>query len=71
MKEIELRQVFKAERKRQNKSQLQVARRAGVSTNTVYNFESNPNYNTTFRTAEGIARALGYRIVWTLERLDK
>ena len=71
MKEKQLREVLKAERKRQNKSHLQVARRAGVCENTVLAFENDANYNTTFRTAEGIARALGYRIVWTLERLDK
>lgn len=71
LKEKQLREVLKAERKRQNKSRLQVARRAGVCENTVLAFENHPKYNATFRTAEGIARALGYRIVWTLERLDK
>lgn len=71
LKEKQLREVLKAERKRQNKSRLQVARRAGVCENTVLAFENHPKYNSTFRTAEGIARALGYKIVWTLERLDK
>lgn len=71
MNERGLRTTLKAERKRQNKSRLQVARRAGVCENTVLAFENHPKYNTTFRTAEGIARALGYRIVWTLERADK
>lgn len=71
MNETGLRTTLKAERKRQNKSRLQVARRAGVCENTVLAFENHPKYNTTFRTAEGIARALGYRIVWTLERADK
>ena len=71
MNETGLRTTLKAERKRQNKSRLQVARRAGVCENTVLAFENHPKYNTTLRTAEGIARALGFRIVWTLERLDK
>jgi len=71
LKEKQLREVLKAERKRQNKSRLQVARRAGVCENTVLAFENHPKINTTFRTAEGIARALGYRIVWTLEKVDK
>ena len=71
MNETGLRTTLKAERKRQNKSRLQVARRAGVCENTVLAFENHPKYNTTLRTAEGIAKALGFRIVWTLERLDK
>ena len=71
MTETGLRTTLKAERKRQNKSRLQVARRAGVCENTVLAFENHPKYNTTFRTAEGIAKALGYRIVWTLEKVDK
>ena len=71
MNETGLRTTLKAERERQNKSRLQVARRAGVCENTVLAFENHPKYNTTFRTAEGIAKALGFRIVWTLERLDK
>ena len=71
MNETGLRTTLKAERKRQNKSRLQVAERAGVCENTVLAFENHPKYNTTFRTAEGIARALGYRIVWTLEKVDK
>ena len=71
MTETGLRTTLKAERERQNKSRLQVARRAGVCENTVLAFENHPKYNTTFRTAEGIAKALGFRIVWTLERLDK
>lgn len=71
MNEAGLRTTLKAERKRQNKSRLQVARRAGVCENTVLAFENDPKYNTTFRTAEGIAKALGYQIVWTLERADE
>ena len=71
MNETGLRTTLKAERKRQNKSRLQVARRAGVCENTVLAFENHAKYNSTFRTAEGIARALGYRIVWTLEKVDK
>ena len=71
MTETRLRTALKAERQRQNKSRLQVGRQAGVCENTVLAFENDPKYNTTFRTAEGIARALGYRIVWTLEKVDK
>ena len=66
MTEKQLREVLKAERKRQNKSRGQIANAAGICENTVYSFEHVPEYNSTFRTAVKIADALGYVIKWEL-----
>ena len=59
MTETGLRTTLKAERKRQNKSRLQVARRAGVCENTVLAFENHPKYNTTLR---GGRHSEGFRL---------
>jgi DNA-binding phage protein len=47
----------------------QVARRAGISRATYYKVRQNPN-NTTVHRLKSIAKALGYRMIITFEKID-
>ena len=68
-----VRAFLREERKRQNKSRGWLARETGLCENTIYQFERNPDYNTTTRTLKLIAGALGYEIEIRLvpKKVDK
>ena len=64
---IGFREYLYRARKRQERGREWLAAKAGVSYNTIYLFETKPSYNFTIKTAESIADALGYHLVWILE----
>lgn len=59
---VSVREWLREERKRRNKSRGWLARETGLCENTIYQFERNPDYNTTTRTLKLIAGALGYDV---------
>lgn len=68
--DMNLRKALRNERMRLNISRWRLAEKAGVGENTIYRFECDPACSPSFRTAEKIADALGYRILVKLDRKE-